>query len=269
MSLAVLDIIPAASFATLNTHWWQPEPLLQRWVQCLWTTPAQTTGQVLRPDKLYPDAGASLIIEFNGQQGDCFFFYNTETIQHSWNPHCSRLSVRLRPGAIAQLLHPNLLEMTNVLVPLSDRLLPGISSLLECLSREPLAGQVLTLQAWLLTRISTLPKEDSQVKKLVSLLHDQVVNPYAFAADHGMSRRTLERKLRREIGVSPKQLHEFNRIRKARSLLMGFPLALSDIALQAGYYDQAHFTNAFHASTLETPAQYRHRKVSQFSKADG
>lgn len=268
MSLTALDIIPASSFSTLNTQWWQPNPALQRWVQCLWATSIQTTDTMLSPDKLYPDAGASLIMEFNGQQAECFYFYNTETTQHFWNPYVKRLSVRLKPGAISQLLHPNFLEMTNVLVPLDDLILPGINNLLESLLQQTFECQVQTVQTWLLDRACSLSKEDSKVTKLVSQLHDQVINPYAFAADHGMSRRTLERKLRSEIGVSPKQLHEFNRIRKARNLLMLSPLPLSDVALQAGYYDQSHFTNAFHASTLETPAQYRHRKVSQFSKAE-
>lgn len=268
MSLAALNIIPAPSFSTLNTQWWQPDPALQRWIQCLWTTSIQTTSTILSPDKLYPDAGASLIIEFNDQQAECFYFYNTETTRHLWSPHLNRLSVRLKPGAIAQLLHPDFLEMTNVLVPLDDRILPGIGHLLESLLQQTFECQVQTVQAWLLNRASSLPKEDSKITRLVSQLHDQVINPCTFAVDHGMSRRTLERNLRREMGVSPKQLHEFNRIRKARQLLIRTPLALSDVTLEAGYYDQAHFTNVFHASTMETPAQYRQRKMSQFSKAE-
>lgn len=268
MPMAVLDIIPAASFASLQTQWWQPDPHLQRWIQCIWTTSSQSHNPAPSTDKLYPDAGASLIIEHRERQADCFFFYNTETIQHTWSPAVNRLCVRLKPGATAQLLQPDLLEMTNVLIPVNDQRLPGIGNFLENSHNTNPAIKVKAIQSLLLRRTTRLTRQDNRATRLVASLHDQVTSPYTFAAEQGMSRRTLERSLRREIGISPKQLHEFNRIRKARRLLIESPLALSEIALLSGYYDQAHFTNAFHSSTQETPARYRLRKVSQFSKAE-
>lgn len=269
MSLTAMDIIPATTFSLLNTRWWQPNRELQPWIQCIWSTPAQISSPVCHPDKLYPDGGASLIFEFHRHhQGHCFYYYNTKTITHAWDLKQHRISVRLQAGTVAKLLHPDFLDMTNVLVPLNDQLLPSINLLLENLQNRPLADRIQRIQTWLLARTSDHPKEVSKIKQLVTLMKGQAESPYLLADKHGMSRRTLERHLRSQLGITPKQLHDFNRTLRARNLLISSPLSLSDIALQSGYYDQAHFTNAFQASNHETPGQYRHRKMSQISKAD-
>lgn len=266
-SIATLGIIPAASFATLQAHWWAPDVELKPWVQCFWTTRAHCHNRTAEPDKMYPDAGASLIFEFSADQAECFYFYNTSMVQHQWTTCADRLSVRLRPGAASQLFQSDFLALGNALVQLEDRLLPGLTVLMETMAGCSPSMQVRLLQQWLMTKFAASADRHSPVLDLVSQLHASVVNPYQYAAERGMSRRTLERNLRREVGISPKQLHSFNRLRKARGLLMDSELTLSDIALQAGYYDQAHFTNRFHTETRETPSEYRRRKMSQFSKA--
>ncbi len=82
-----------------------------------------------------------------------------------------------------------------------------------------------------------------------------------------MTRRTLERKLKREVGVTPGQLVAYARLDRARHRLLETTLPLAEIALQCGYYDQAHFTHAFQSLAYETPAAYRKRKLSQIYKA--
>ncbi|AFS37813.1 helix-turn-helix domain-containing protein [Alteromonas macleodii] len=90
-----------------------------------------------------------------------------------------------------------------------------------------------------------------------------LVPPQHLADQFGVSRRTLERQFRTNFGFSPNKLYQFAQIRHARSLLTSNSEALSHIALACGYFDQAHFTHSFSDFALETPLQYRKRKLSQ------
>lgn len=84
---------------------------------------------------------------------------------------------------------------------------------------------------------------------------------------HGLSRRTLERHVRNEVGLSPAQLNRLGQVKRARELLAEpFP-PLAQVAVECGFHDQAHFTHHFQRATGETPARYRRRKLTQIHKA--
>ena len=49
------------------------------------------------------------------------------------------------------------------------------------------------------------------------------------------------------------------RIQKSLQLIKEGKLSLSQVAVEAGFYDQAHFTRAFRATVGTTPAAYARR----------
>ncbi|WP_199430278.1 AraC family transcriptional regulator [Qaidamihabitans albus] len=68
------------------------------------------------------------------------------------------------------------------------------------------------------------------------------------AGELGWSRRHLGERFRRELGVSPKQAARVLRFeRTARSLRRRAEVDLAGLALDCGYYDQAHLTNEWRA----------------------
>jgi AraC-like DNA-binding protein len=70
-----------------------------------------------------------------------------------------------------------------------------------------------------------------------------------------MSCRELERKFNRYIGLSPKQLAKIFRLQFALHCESRAEL-LTHLALEAGYYDQAHFIREFSSIVNERPSDY-------------
>ena len=70
-----------------------------------------------------------------------------------------------------------------------------------------------------------------------------------------MSSRELERKFNVYVGLSPKQLARIFRLQYALRKQSQTEL-LTHLALDAGYYDQAHFIREFSGMVNEKPSQY-------------
>jgi AraC-like DNA-binding protein len=84
---------------------------------------------------------------------------------------------------------------------------------------------------------------------------DGAVPVAELAAELGWSRRHLAVRFRSELGMAPKALARLLRFERAvKRLRAGDELA--DLALDAGYYDQAHFNRDFRAFAGTTPTEY-------------
>jgi AraC-like DNA-binding protein len=75
------------------------------------------------------------------------------------------------------------------------------------------------------------------------------------AAELGRSRRHLAVRFREEIGMTPKAVARLLRFEHAVQRLRAGD-ELGDLALDAGYYDQAHFNRDFRAFAGTTPTDY-------------
>ena len=87
-------------------------------------------------------------------------------------------------------------------------------------------------------------------------LHERIrVTELAAVAE--LSAAQLDRRMRRTFGLSPSQYVMRARVDRAAELLGEWDLPLVDVAVQAGFYDQADLTHQFARHTNETPAQFR------------
>lgn len=79
----------------------------------------------------------------------------------------------------------------------------------------------------------------------------------ALASATGWSRQYLSRRFRQEFGLQPKLAARIIRFERARRLLDSIPrrLTLSQVALDCGYYDQAHLNRDFSRFAGCTPTQ--------------
>ena len=74
----------------------------------------------------------------------------------------------------------------------------------------------------------------------------------------GISQERFEKRFRREVGTSPKQFCSLLRLRFALTTYRP-GRTLTDLALEAGYYDQSHFIREFRAVTGESPLRFLRR----------
>lgn len=79
------------------------------------------------------------------------------------------------------------------------------------------------------------------------------------AAAAGLSPTQLERRMRRALGLSPRQYLLRTRVDEATRRLATTDEALADIAHACGWYDQSAFTRQFTRVAGCTPGEYRHR----------
>lgn len=242
-------------------------------MQCVWLKPAQTfpTAQQFT-DKFYPDAGASISFEISPTRVRATFLHQAQVLTQNWASEYGLLSVRLRPGAASALLGLHISDKSNLQLNLTDADFlrcklaqkSQFMALLDSLAEMDLEHGAKAVLAWLQILVTLNQVEDNSLLPLLKRTSTHLLLPEQLAAQVGWSRRTLERRCKNGLGFTPLQLLSFSQIRRARQGLIGTKDSLNEIALGCGYYDQAHFTNAFHKHTLETPQQYRLRKLSSY-----
>ncbi|MFK3864983.1 helix-turn-helix domain-containing protein [Pseudoalteromonas rhizosphaerae] len=259
--LLVNDPLPHLSFQKFA-----PDQRLTDWVQCYWKIGSTTTQAAqLFKEKLYPDAGASLTINFSNATPVITFAFNRQTQATTFSNQDYLVSIRFAPTGAYHLLGITLHELAEESYLLGEDFTPSwYRSLIACVEQmqsSPLTSQLYLLEQWLLSQaISNQLVKSNTIKVIKQLI--QLNNSTSYVGKQlGLTRRTLERRLKKEAGVSPAQLQQFYRLKAARTLLADSQTPITDIALQCGYYDHAHFCHAFHNFTFETPLQYRKRKT--------
>ena len=81
------------------------------------------------------------------------------------------------------------------------------------------------------------------------------------ARRHAMSVRSLQRLFRRYVGVGPKWVLQRARLHDAVDRIdTGRASDLASLAVELGWFDQAHFTRDFSALVGQSPAAYAARR---------
>jgi len=111
-------------------------------------------------------------------------------------------------------------------------------------------------EKWMLTKL-TAPAADQLVQhaiQTIQLTHG-TIRMKDLAGSLYISQDAFEKRFRRQAGASPKQ---FSSIVRIKHLIDGYSQtkSLTDAALSAGYFDQAHFIKDFKAFTGKTPQDF-------------
>lgn len=89
------------------------------------------------------------------------------------------------------------------------------------------------------------------------------------AAVAGLSPAQLDRRMRKTFGLSPTKYVMRTRVDRAAELLADPDIPLADVAVLAGFYDQANLTHQFARLTNETPAQFRALQLGKHGDTGG
>ena len=239
-----------------------PHPFLQPWVQCYWKVSSQDL--VITEEKLYPDGGTSLIMDF--AQPTLPMHFNAIQTFHKLplSGTLDRIGIRFHPGGAYQLLGLDMWELVG-----REFCLQSLG--FECpLLQEQLSEAMSLLQrlqlidSWLQQESVRLKAERGLVQRLLPVMSLGANSIEDLSSQSALSRRQLERKFQQQVGLSPVKLKQLIRIKQARLLISQSPASsLTQIALDTGFYDQAHFIRQFQQITQQTPGEYRQRKMSQ------
>lgn len=108
-----------------------------------------------------------------------------------------------------------------------------------------------------------LPDRDAQAELAAQIVEEAVNNSSIFKVEQlsmhsGLSARQLQRLFSKYVGVTPKWVIKRFRLQEAAERLEQDDESVwSDLAIELGYFDQAHFIKDFKAVIGQSPAAYR------------
>lgn len=244
----------------------RPRHPLSRFVECFWTL--ESDAPATNPERILPDGCVELILNFgaeflqhcegkrNLQPRHFLVGQMTGPILISPTGAVQLIGIRFHPGGTLPFLRLPLHEITDQVVELG-----GLSSRLErdllraASASCSLLDKVTAIEDFLTVELLSR-KYDSRLMMLAArivesgglVLVDQLAN------DAGISSRQLERRFLREIGLGPKLLARIIRFQQVFRAVEQRDAAWATVAIECGYYDQAHLIRDFHQFAHETPA---------------
>ncbi len=171
------------------------------------------------------------------------------------------LGTRFRAGGFRPFVDFPVAKLTDRAIPLAEAFGAADAARLDRAVRacEEAAGRVELVEAFLRERSDGPDPRTAEVAALVRLLLDDpsITRVAQLAARCHLSVRTLQRLFAEYVGVSPKWVVQRQRLHTAAERIAERPqLDLGALALDLGYFDQAHFINEFKAVVGRPPAEY-------------
>ncbi|MDX6806252.1 GlxA family transcriptional regulator [Terrihabitans rhizophilus] len=111
---------------------------------------------------------------------------------------------------------------------------------------------------------------DPRVRKAMHFMEQQLDHPPtlpALARYVGVSPRQLERTFTAETGMSPMRLHRIMRLNYGRWMIDNRVSTITQIALDCGFSDAAHFSREFRSHFGVAPSRYRQVQNTAASEA--
>jgi len=127
------------------------------------------------------------------------------------------------------------------------------------LAVDGLVGEVLSVvtRAVIKTQTTEAPEWLIEARDIAGNELHRRVSVTEIAEHVGVHPAYLARRFRAEYGVTPGAYARNARLEWAASKLIETDVPIAELAIQAGFSDQSHFTRAFRRFIDQTPAQYR------------
>jgi AraC-like DNA-binding protein len=169
------------------------------------------------------------------------------------------IGVRFKPGKAHQFLGVSAHEVTDISVGLEDIWGREGGFLKESILDLSLPSrQIAHLERDLSSRALRLDIWDRNLERLLKFIEDKhgAVSVESLASLAGISRQHLARKFDHYIGVSPKVFCRIVRFRDMLALRRERTLDWTSLALELGYFDQAHMIRDFREFTGTSPMKF-------------
>lgn len=131
--------------------------------------------------------------------------------------------------------------------------------------REPVAHQEI-LPMGIITRRSTdvITTDDTLITKAIGYIQDhcdQSITVENVLDYLGVSRKTLEIRMKRSIGLTPQVAILTAQIERAKVMLVNSTTSMRKVSMACGFKQQARFNIVFKRLTGMTPGQYRQQRI--------
>jgi AraC-like DNA-binding protein len=263
---------------------YDPHPMLRQAVKCYWVlghAQSETVDDI--ETVLMPDGCIEVVFCINNrfrdrrvvkpspvalpaQNQQALFFPESLVIGHQKqalslyaNDRMVVVAIRFYAWGAAQALGLALHEINHQAVALRDVLGEEAHQIYEQLYETPLTNIAAVLDTFLIKKIQQHKEESGVVRVAAALMKAQQgkIKVPEIASICALSKRQLERTFIGSVGLTPKEYARFLRFEAARLELKHSPSThLTQLALDYGYFDQAHFSNDFKSLCGKTPSEY-------------
>lgn len=239
----------------------RPVPPLRPYLECVWRVAGRASAP--EPQRIVPDGCPELIVHladpFSRKAGTRWVrqprVFLAATLSRPWlvrpGPRVLTFGLRFRPGAITSLFAFSMAGLADREVPLPA---PALAAALARARGD--ARRFAAAQAWLLGRLrEATPPEPSARPAVALVLKDRgSVGMAAVAKALGWTPRRLERVFLRDLGIRPKLFARIVRLNAVLATLDDAERGSAvDLALDAGYFDQAHLLRDFRRLAGRSP----------------
>ncbi|GAA4028843.1 helix-turn-helix transcriptional regulator [Allokutzneria multivorans] len=223
---------------------WAPSPELAEHVRCLW---GSRVAGARHSQRVIPDGCVDLLWADGGLR---VVGPDTRWRDVDASPGSRMVAVRLRPGAARLLLGdiaPH--ELQDTTTDLAQLWGSSADRLLDEASTGPVGP---ALERALCERLPRFGEVDPLVHALVAEFDAGAAS--LAELDLGITDRQLRRRVVAAVGYGPKALHRVLRLQ--RTLRMETRGGLAELAVAAGFADQAHLSREVRSLTGRTPSAY-------------
>jgi AraC-like DNA-binding protein len=225
-----------------------PGPALARWIECCWSveTAESVPGFPVRPD-------GCLDIIYSREGGLNAIGAMTAEQRYDLPAGTRMVGVRFCPGMAGPFLRAAPAELTGAAVALEDLWGRSARDLKVRLEEARSAAECIRAIVGQLRFPSGQPGSVQRAMQALSAARGRV-DLDEIARQANLSPRQFRRRCLEESGLTPKHLCRVLRFRYACELAgAGGRPEWPSIALEAGYFDQAHFIRDFREFTGKTP----------------
>jgi AraC-like DNA-binding protein len=237
-------------------------PALAPALECVWSVGDRGAVADRPPDRLIPDGCPELIVHLaepyarrvDGRLVRQPAAFLAGTLSRPWivqaPPRVATIGVRFRPGGFVALFGGSLAGTADREVPL-DALPPPVAALVSGIrGARGVAAARQRAMRWLVAHVTARPgglvaPACAAAVRAIQRRRGRIAVE-ALCAAVGLPRRRLERLFRRETALTPKQYVRIVRLTAVlHALEAGERDRLVDLAIDAGYFDQAHMARDF------------------------
>jgi AraC-like DNA-binding protein len=254
-------------------HVGDPRPALAAEVSQLWHVEGDIHYQ---RDRILPHPGSTLLINLGPTQyriepgsperriafDDIWLSGIQQKPLDTEAPHgCVLFGIAFRAAGLRPWLHINADQCADHVLPLAgllgDSVLDLRQRLLDCPTALARFGIV---EDWLVARLNERYQASSLVRWTLSRIESAHgnISIEELARYAGVSRKALNERFHREVGLGSKALARIVRFRHAtRYLGATYPTSWAEVAAGCGYYDQSHMIRDFHAFSGMAPGDFQ------------